>query len=263
MELFQTALPGPAPDGAGFALRLDFPFRLDHPAAPDDGARLHEPDTGQVFLQPDEIAMRKAEPGIAAELDRDGCVREPPVLQNPANPPIHAFVGAERHLGIDAPVFDPGRVGPAVKPREHAGARPADYRGLPFQRKDERVGPLLHPRRRPLAAEVEEGRRIGHHETVDPALPHEVARAFLPALVFLRRGGHETPRSRCLSLATPSLPVGRGCRQGAFPRPLADDKDSVMKAVFAKRGAVAVRRDGARDPVDASACDASSPTPAS
>ncbi len=36
-----------------------------------------------------------------------------------------------------------------------------------------------------------------------------------------------------------------------------------MKTVFAKGGEVAVRRDGARNPVDASSCDASSPTPAS
>ena len=34
-----------------------------------------------------------------------------------------------------------------------------------------------------------------------------------------------------------------------------------MKTVFFEGGAVVVRRDGARDPVDASACDASSPTP--
>lgn len=36
-----------------------------------------------------------------------------------------------------------------------------------------------------------------------------------------------------------------------------------MKTVFAKDGEVAVRRDGARNSVDTSACDTSSPTPAS
>ena len=197
LELLEAARPCPAADRASLTLRLDLPFRLDHPAAPDDGPGFDEPDIRQIVLETNEIAVRDTEPGLAPELDSDRGIEQPAILKHPAYTPVHACVGVERHLGIDAPILDPGRVRPIVETREHSRPRPAYDCRLPLKGKDEYVRPLPHPSWRPLTAEIEERRWVGHHKAVHAALRHKHASASFPGLVFLCRNSHRTPRSKC------------------------------------------------------------------